>query len=113
VTSFTIDVNFVRDDQGRAPNGEFAKAGEVAEKHGFRYHGQNPIEESGRAGAHVWKHPGGAELRIRRGGIGREAGKPVAIVQTAPNTSHSYQHTWPETAAKGALKKAGFTPIKK
>lgn len=96
----------------RGPGGEFAKAGAVAEKHGFSYSHQEDVHAGEREGHHVWKHPGGAELRLRRGGIGRSAGDPVAVVKTGPDTSRSHQHQWPETAVRGALKKAGFEASK-
>jgi hypothetical protein len=82
-------------------HGRYAKAHQAATKKGFQYQGPNA------KGQHSWAHPSGASLTVSHGGIGRSAGDPIARVKTGPSTEHTHQHQWPETAVRGALKKAG------
>ena len=101
------DAAFNEGDHPRAPNGQFGKANKVASKHGFVYKEERDLNATAK-GAQIWQHPQGQEMTLHRGGIGRSAGNFVATVKTGPNTSHSHQHEWPETAVRGALKKSGM-----
>ena len=111
----TIDINvidaFEEGAHPRGPGGEFTKAHELAEKHGFKYEGYRERIVGKHHAAHMWSHSSGASMTLSRsGGLGRASGAHVATVHMGPNTSRSDSDpVWAHSAVRRAIKKSGVT----